>query len=140
MTETAKRRGRKPKSSFYHARWHKVGLNVDRAAEILGVTCNDILSFDEHGNPLAERYLLLWDTKHINYEGWNGWIFSQGCLVHKRQRWRPDTLLEAKENITRIEQLELELRKLESWPGLIQLVKRLVKRKRRYRRMNFNVI
>lgn len=130
MTEP-KKRGRKAKSSFYHTRWHKVGLNIERAAEVLGVTCDDILAFDEHGNPLAEKYLILWDTKRINHDGWDGWIFSQGCLVHKRQRFRPETIIEARENLEKIANLELELRNLHSWSGIIRHIKKLVRRTRR---------
>lgn len=123
-----KKRGRKAKSSFYHTRWHKVGLNIERAADVLGVTCNDILAFDVNGNPLAEKYLILWDTKRINHDGWHGWIFSQGCLVHKRQRFRPETIIEARENLEKIENLELELRKLQSWSGLIRHIVKLARR------------
>jgi len=132
MTESVatKKRGRKAKSSFYHTRWHKVGLNVERTAEILGVTCDDILSFDEHGNPLAEKYLILWDAKHINHDGWHGWTFSQGCLVHKRLRFRPEQILKTRENLETIEKLELQLRKLERWSGIIHLVASLLRRKR----------
>ena len=31
------------KSSFYHIRWNRVGLNEQRTAEILGVSVEDVL-------------------------------------------------------------------------------------------------
>lgn len=138
-----KKRGRKPKASFYHTRWHKVGLNAERAAEIIGVTVDDVLRYDIEGNELAERFLLLWDSKHINHDGWNGWIFSQGCLVHKRQRFRPELILESRANLDKIQNLELELRKLESWSGIIKLIRRIIGKRTHenaYSRISRNVI
>lgn len=62
---TPKKRGRKARSSFYYTRWYKVGLNPDRAAEVLGVDVETIGQWDFDGNDLAERYLMLWDRKHL---------------------------------------------------------------------------
>jgi hypothetical protein len=77
------------RSNFYHIR-RKVGLNVERAAEVLGCTTDEVEQFDAKGAPvMAERLLLLWDRKNVGVEGWDGWLFSRGVLVHKKHRWRP---------------------------------------------------
>ncbi len=129
MTNKAAR-GRPRKSSFYHTR-QKIGLlNLERTAQVLGVTIDDVLQFDRDGSPIAERVLLLWDNKRINVDGWSGWTISQGCLVYKRQRWRPETLLQAKRDIERIYTLEQEIRKLKSWTGIIRTIGQLIARKK----------
>jgi len=81
------------KSSFYHTR-RKVGLNEERSAELLGVTIDEVLKFDVEGAPaMAERLLLLWDRKHINLEGWKGWVFSRGVLRHGREQFTAQTII-----------------------------------------------
>lgn len=92
MTPTRKR-GRPAKSSFYHVRWNRIGINQQRAANVLGVTIAEIEEFDRNGNRLAERYLLLWDKKHVNIEGWNGWHFSRGTLRFHGMQWRPENII-----------------------------------------------
>lgn len=93
---TPKRRGRKAKSSFYYTRWYKVGLNPDQAAEVLGVDVATVAQWDRDGNNLAERYLLLWDRKHL-YGEWSGFTFSRGRLMYKRRLWTPDSLKRSRE-------------------------------------------
>lgn len=88
---TPRKRGRPAKSSFYHTRWHKVGLNQERTAQILGVSIEKIKEWDKTGNDLAERYLLLWDRKHLSGE-WRGFVFSRGTLRYKGKQWTPETL------------------------------------------------
>jgi hypothetical protein len=36
---------------------------------------------------MAERLLLLWDSKRIAISGWDGWLFSRGTLRYKEQQW-----------------------------------------------------
>ncbi|MDD2759939.1 MAG: hypothetical protein PHH11_06555 [Methylomonas sp.] len=87
------KRGRPAKTSFYHTRWHKVGLNEQRATEVLGVDVDIIKQWDKEGAPaLAERFLLLWDSKNVGIEGWNGFLFSRGVLRYKNRRWTPAML------------------------------------------------
>lgn len=82
------------KSSFYHVRCNKVGINEDVAARILSVTRDEIEEFDKNGAPeMAESLLLLWDRKHVNVQGWDGWVFSRGVLKYKKEQWRPDNIL-----------------------------------------------
>jgi len=47
-------------------------------------------------------------------------------LIYKRQRWRPEMLLKAKDDIERINALEREIRKLKSWSGIIKTVHQLI--------------
>jgi hypothetical protein len=77
----------------YHTRVNRVGINAARAAELLEVTIEDVKRFDIDGNKIAERYLLLWDKKHLNTEGWQGWLFSRGTLRFKGMQWRPENLI-----------------------------------------------
>ena len=85
----------KKKSSFYHTRSNKVGINEQRAAEVLGVTIEQVKQWDSEGAPsYVERLLLMWDCKHINVDGWSGWCFSRGVLKHGRQQWRPENILD----------------------------------------------
>ncbi len=88
---TQKRRGRRPRSRFYYTRQYKVGINQTRAADVLGVDVEQIEQWDWDGNDLAERYLLLWDRKHLCGE-WAGFVFSRGRLVYKRRIWTADAL------------------------------------------------
>lgn len=94
MTETTlpRKGGARKKTSFYHTRFNHVGLNEERAAEVLGVTVEQVQQWDKVGNDLAERYLLLWDKKHVNQPGWEGFIFTQGKLKHKNRYWGPENL------------------------------------------------
>ncbi|ATG90531.1 hypothetical protein [Methylomonas koyamae] len=106
------------KSSFYHTRWNKLLLNENRAAEVLGVSVQDVQQFDLHGNPLAERVLLLWDRKRLHGEGWERFIFSRGALICGQYRWGPDTLLLWRDQAAEIERLEREIKRLRTWRGL----------------------
>ncbi len=85
----------KAKSTFYHVRWHKVGINEAIAANIIGVSVEQIKQWDLEGAPIyVERLLLLWDRKYIGFDSWNGWYFSRGTLHFKKQQWRPENILE----------------------------------------------
>lgn len=124
------------KPSFYHTR-NKIIPNNKAAAELLGVNIAEIKRMDKEGAPIAmERLILLWDNKHINAEGWNGWCFSRGSLIHKRMIWKPENLLNARREAERIGQLEAEIHKLYSLCGLIKITKKLIYKKigRRYYR------
>ncbi len=106
MTQ-APRRGRKPKSNFYHIRWNKVKINERVAAEILGVTVEDVLRFDDEGAPpMAEKLLLLWDRKHIGYEGWSRWLFSRDRLLYKGQIFTPEGILRDRQDALKLFRLE----------------------------------
>lgn len=116
----------KRKSSFYHTRWNKVGINEQLAADILGVTVEEVLRFDEEGAPLmAERLLLLWDKKHIGYDGWEGFRFSRGVLCFKKLRFTPASLLHLVEqsniNDSKITHLKRQLSEFESHTGSLSL-------------------
>lgn len=92
-TLPAKKRGGQRKTNFYHVRWNTCGLNHSRAADVLGVTVDQVKEWDLIGNPLAEKYLLLWDQKHVNIPGWEGFTFSRGVLCYKnRERFTADSL------------------------------------------------
>lgn len=81
LNKTPKRRGRRAKSSFYHTRLHRVGINEAMAADVLGVSVEDVRRFDAEGAPaMAERLLLAWDRKWINAEGWEKFCFCRGLL------------------------------------------------------------
>lgn len=115
------------KTSFYHTR-NKLIPNTEAAAKLLGVDTDEILRMDKEGAPImAERLLLIWDNKHINADGWQGWYFSRGALIHKKMRWRPENLLAARREAERIGQLEAEIHKLYSWKGLIKIAGYLFK-------------
>jgi len=50
------KRGRKAKSQFYHIRFNTVGLNEERAAELIGVPVEEIQQWDKEGAPqMAEK-------------------------------------------------------------------------------------
>ncbi len=108
----------KKKSSFYHTRWNRCGLNVERAAEVLGVTVDDVLAFDLDGNDLAERFLLLWDRKHVNLPGWDSWLFSRGVLRHGNKQWRPETILASRDQSEELNRLQAQIQKRKGFTGL----------------------
>lgn len=114
------------KSSFWHTRKNIIPNNK-LAADLLGVDITEIERMDKEGAPPAmERLILLWDNKHINDPEWQGWHFSRGALVHKKSRWRPENLLNARREAERIGQLEAEIHKLYSLSGLIKITKKLL--------------
>ena len=118
----------KKKPSFYHTR--KNICNVKVAAELLGVSESEIEQMDKEGAPvMAERLLLLWDKKHINAPGWEGFVFSRGALIHKNKRWRPENLLQLRKDAERVEQLENEIYKLYSLSGLLKISKKIIRKK-----------
>lgn len=119
-----KRKGRPKKSSFYHTRWNKVGLNVERAAEVLEVSTEQVMEWDVEGAPaMAEKLLLLWDRKHIGYAGWEGFSFSQGALIYKKHRWRPENLLEHERILKQLQELEGKIWRLYRLEGLLELAR-----------------
>lgn len=121
------------KTSFWHTRKNIIPNNK-KAAELLGVDVSEIERMDKEGAPvMAERLILLWDKKHINEPGWDGWCFSRGSLMHKRMIWKPEGLLNARRNIERIEQLEAEIYKLYSLSGLVTITKKLLLKRKNYR-------
>ncbi len=108
----------KKKSSFYHLRWHKIGINEHVAAEALGVTVDEILQWDDSGAPdLAERYLLLWSKKHLGDE-WQGWTLSRGKLRHKGLMFGPNTLLMNRADAEKTLMLEFEVLRLKTYKGV----------------------
>jgi hypothetical protein len=114
------KKGRKPKSRFYHIRLNKVGLNEERAAEVLGVTVDEVRRFDKEGAPvMAERLLLLWDRKHVGHDGWDGWLFSRGVLLHKGKRWTPRMILCCRECDDELRKLQNERERLKTGRGLL---------------------
>lgn len=118
----------KKKTSFYHTRWNKVGINEQIASEVLGVPVEKVQEWDKNGAPeIAERLLLLWDRKRINIPGWEGWMFSRGNLRYKGKQWGPETILAARYDIERTVRLESQLKQLHSWKGLIIIARHLVK-------------
>jgi hypothetical protein len=144
MNEIQKRkRGQKPKSTFYHIRWHTVGLNEERAAEVIGVPIDVIRQWDKDGAPMmAEQLLLFWDSKHIGLPGWEGFMFSRGILRFKNRRWTPKTILEYRDQAEEIYRLKNELERLKTWRGLSKvfvekLIDELRKRQRRRRPRSF---
>jgi len=119
-----KKPGRKKKSNFYQIRWHRVGINETVAAEVIGVTVEQILMWDNEGAPIyVERLLLLWDRKNVGIPGWDGWLFSRGCLIYKRQRWRPELLLSQRDKDELISSLQNEVHRLKTLPGVVTVLK-----------------
>lgn len=120
-------RGRKKKSNFYHIRWNKVRINETVAAEVIGVTVAQILEWDIEGAPIyVERLLLLWDRKNIGAPGWDGWLFSRGALLYRGKRFTAELLLEKRDYVNRVYELESELYRLKTWRGLsTELINRL---------------
>ncbi|TPQ24986.1 hypothetical protein [Methylomonas koyamae] len=115
----------KRKSSFYHVRWNRVGLNEAKAAEVLGVTVEDVRQFDETGNPLAERVLLLWDRKNVGLPGWEKFYFSRGLLMCGRRRWDAETIQRLKDQEAEIDQLRSELERLRRLPRPLRILRAL---------------
>lgn len=114
------------KTSFYHTR-NKIAPNKEQAAELLGVTVTEIDRMDTNGAPImAERLLLLWDSKRIAIPGWDGWLFSRGTLRYKGQQWRPDNILAARFEVERNHRLESQLKQLHSWKGLLKIASHLL--------------
>jgi len=66
--------------------------------------------------------LLLWDRKNVGVPGWDGWLFSRGCLIYKRQRWRPELLLSQRDKDELIYSLQNEIHRLKSWKGVLKTV------------------
>lgn len=88
------KRGPKPKSAFYHARWSKLQIGEQKAAEVLGVSVEQVKLWDKEGNDLATRFLLLWDSRTVRVPGWEGFTFSRGLLKYKnRLQWLPESLI-----------------------------------------------
>jgi len=105
-------------------RWHRVGINETVAAEVIGVTVEQILLWDIEGAPIyVERLLLLWDRKNVGIPGWDGWLFSRGCLIYKRQRWRPELLLSQRDKDELIYSLQNEVHRLKTLPGVVTVLK-----------------
>lgn len=76
----------KKKSSFYHLRFNKIGINAEIAAQV-GVSVDDVLRWDDEGAPpMAEKLLLAWNKKHVGFNGWDGFYFSRGVLRYKKLR------------------------------------------------------
>jgi hypothetical protein len=122
MDQAAKNKpkGRPKKSSFYHTRWNKVGLNVERAAELLEVSTEQVMEWDIEGAPaMAEKLLLLWDRKHVGYAGWEGFSFSQEVLIYKKKRWRPENLLEHERTLRQLYDIEGKIWRFYRWNGFL---------------------
>ncbi len=122
------------KSSFYHLRWKKIGINEHVTAEVLGVSVDEVLRWDDEGAPpMAERLLLAWNNKHIGFDGWDGFYFSRGVLRYKRLRWTSGSLLYLVECANENNALKRQLIELESWHGVLGLLStRCVKSYRRF--------
>ncbi|TAN65961.1 MAG: hypothetical protein EPN17_15025 [Methylobacter sp.] len=119
----------KKKTDFYHTR-NKICPNKKQAAELLGVDETEIERMDKEGAPvMAERLLRFWDRTYIACPGWDGWLFSRGALIHKNKRWRPETLLQMRKDMEKVDQLETELKQLYSVSGLVRITKKLLSKK-----------
>lgn len=120
----------KKKSSFYHVRYNRVGINERLAAEILGVSVEDVQRYDKDGSPImAERLLMLWDKKRVGVDGWDGFMFSRGVLIYKKQRWTPRLLMMWHEQNAEIVRLQGEINHLKSWRGLKKTLSEKIKLK-----------
>lgn len=110
----------KKKSNFYHVRWNRVRINEALAADVLGVTVEDVRRFDAEGAPvMAERLLLLWDSKRINHADWQGFAFSRDRLRHKSgEIFTGSGVLWERQERQRLEHLDNEIRRLRTWHGL----------------------
>lgn len=106
------------KSSFYHTRWNRCGLNEARAAEVIGCTVDDVKRFDAEGAPIPERLLLLWDSKNVGHDGWDGFLFSRGVLRYKNRRWTPGMLKAWHDQREELEATKNTLASMQSWRGL----------------------
>jgi hypothetical protein len=122
----------KKKTEFYRVRWNRCGLNVDRASQVLNVTPEQVQDWDEHGNELATRFLMLWDSKRVGVEGWDGFLFSRGVLRFKSRRWTPKSLLLWFDQSEELEALRGEILRLKTWRGLSTVfVEKLVSKDKR---------
>jgi len=118
------------KSSFWHTRKNIIPNN-EAAAQLLGVDVSEIERMDKEGAPaIMERYILLWDKKHVGDEDWRGWMFSRGALIHKNMRWRPEHLLHAHRETEMIGELKTEIYKLNTWKGVAKTVKKLISKRK----------
>jgi len=106
------------KSSFYHTRWNRCGLNQERAAKVIGCTVEDVERFDIEGAQIAERLLYLWDSKHVGVEGWDGFLFSRGVLRFKKRQWTAASLLMWCDQEKELMELKSEIYRLKTWQGL----------------------
>lgn len=119
-------KGSRKKSSFYHTRI-KIVPNKELAAEVLGCTVSEVEKFDLEGAPvMAERLLCLWDRKYVGVPGWDGWLFSRGVLMFRKQQFSPDNLLQLRKDSNKVFLLEIELRNLHSLSGLLSISKHLI--------------
>ena len=118
----------KKRSSFYHTRWNRLLLNEQRAAEVLGVSVEDVQRFDDEGNPLAERVLILWDRKHVGLPGWEKFYFSRGLLMCGRRRWDAETIQRLRDQEDELERLRFELERLRRLPRPLRVLKALASR------------
>jgi len=109
----------KKKSEFYHLRKNKLGLTETKAAEVLGVGVDKVLSWDDKGAPvMAMRLLCLWDEKHVRIDGWEGFVFSRGRLLRKGKIWTPRTLLAYHDYADEVCRLRNEVAAMYSWRGI----------------------
>ncbi|WNV04074.1 hypothetical protein RP726_16880 [Candidatus Methylospira mobilis] len=76
---------KRKKSDFYKLRI-KLGISLEKTAELCGVTERSVQNWDSKGAPLmATRLLWYYDSKKINYPEWRGWEFTRdGVLRNKR--------------------------------------------------------
>lgn len=108
------------KSSFYHVRFNKVGINAEIAAEVLGVSVDEVLRFDDEGSVMAEKLLLAWSRKHVGLDGWDGFYFSRGVLRYKRLRWTSGSLLHLVECANENTALKREINELKTLSGSVK--------------------
>lgn len=88
---------RKKFSDFRRLRWIKLGLNDERAADVLGVTVEQIKIWDYEDPPvMATRLLLAWDRRVVGLPGWEGWYFSRGTLHYKGEQFLPEGIINAR--------------------------------------------
>lgn len=72
-------------TQFRNIRWVKLGLTEQRAADLLGVTVEQVKAWDYEEPPvMASRLLQAYDRKTVGMEGWQGWYFSRGALHYKK--------------------------------------------------------
>ena len=114
----------KRKSSFYHTRWNKVGVNEECAADILGVSVEQVKQWDidDTAPIMAERLLYLWDKKRVGHCGWEGFYFSRGAFCYgKKQRFTPESLLHLVELANMASSLQQRIKELEAHAKTINL-------------------
>lgn len=100
---------RKPRKSEFYKLRYRLALNAERAADLCGVSIDEIETWDNEGAPLmAMRLLHLWDRKHVGLDGWHGWMFSRGALICGRLRFRPETLKNYPLLLAKLSRLEIE--------------------------------